>query len=195
MRRCTAPSDRRTATPWRWWTGASRPSSYQGGAQGRAVERPLRAGRVGLQRAADVEKQPATEFRVLQQGLDEPPHQGSGGRGGFPSTDECGEELQPSVRRRAAAGRGLHGTAGRETLLKLALPAPQTSGNAAGRLTKRGRPAAVRQSSGRLARAAEQAKDHRLIRLVALRPITLPLQLETLQYLSQSTNALQPETL
>ena len=78
----------------------------------------------------DVEKQPATEFRVLQdkaqQGLDEPPHQGSGGRGRFPSTDERGEELQPSVRRRAAAaGRGL--------------------GNAAGRLTRRGRPAAVRQ--------------------------------------------------
>ena len=51
-----------------------------------------------------VEKQPATEFRVLrqvpaQQGLDEPPHQGSGGRGRFPSTDERGE---------AAAGRGLH---------------------------------------------------------------------------------------
>ena len=36
-------------------------------------------------------------------------------------------------------------TEGRETLLKLALPAPQGSGNAAGRLTRRGRPAAVRQ--------------------------------------------------
>ena len=35
-------------------------------------------------------------------------------------------------------------TEGRETLLKLALPA-QGSGNAAGRLTRRGRPAAVRQ--------------------------------------------------
>ena len=35
-------------------------------------------------------------------------------------------------------------TEGRETLLKLALPAPQGSGNAAGRLTRR-RPAAVRQ--------------------------------------------------
>ena len=32
-----------------------------------------------------------------------------------------------------------------ETLLKLALPAPQGSGNAAGRLTMRGRPAAARQ--------------------------------------------------
>ena len=36
-------------------------------------------------------------------------------------------------------------TEGRETLLKLALPAPQGSGNAAGRLTRRGRPAAARQ--------------------------------------------------
>ena len=35
-------------------------------------------------------------------------------------------------------------TEGRETLLKLALPAPQGSGNAAGRLTRH-RPAAVRQ--------------------------------------------------
>ena len=31
---------------------------------------------------------------------------------------------------------------GRETLLKLALPAPRGSGNAAGRLTRHGRPAA-----------------------------------------------------
>ena len=31
-------------------------------------------------------------------------------------------------------------TEGRETLLKLALPAPQGSGNVAGRLTRRGRP-------------------------------------------------------
>ena len=36
-------------------------------------------------------------------------------------------------------------TEGRKTLLKLALPAPQGSSNAAGRLTRRGRPAAVRQ--------------------------------------------------
>ena len=57
----------------------------------------------------DVERQPATELVPAQQGLDKPPHQGSGGRGRFPSTDERGEELQPSVRRRAAAGgRGLH---------------------------------------------------------------------------------------
>ena len=41
-------------------------------------------------------------------------------------------------------------TEGRETLLKLALPAPQGSGNAAGRLTRR-RPAAVRQLDNFLA--------------------------------------------
>ena len=74
--------------------------------------------------------------------------EGGGGRGRLPSADERGEELQPSVRRRAAAGgRGLHDClqhGGPETLLKLALPA-QGSSNAAGRLTRRGRPAAVRQ--------------------------------------------------
>ena len=60
----------------------------------------------------DVEKQPATEFRVLrdnrqvpaQQGPHRPAHEGGGGRGRLPSADERGEELQPSVRRRAAAG-------------------------------------------------------------------------------------------
>ena len=59
----------------------------------------------------DVEKQPATEFRVLQDNADKFQHnkdltdrrvKDGGGR------DERGEELQPSVRRRAAAGgRGL----------------------------------------------------------------------------------------
>ena len=72
----------------------------------------------------DVEKQPATEFSPprqrrqvpAQQGPHRPAHEGGGGRGRLPSADERGEELQPSVRRRAAAGgRGL---------LKLALPAP-----------------------------------------------------------------------
>ena len=56
----------------------------------------------------DVEKQPATEFRVLQdnaqQGPYRPAREGGGGRGRLPSADERGEELQPSVRRRAAAG-------------------------------------------------------------------------------------------
>ena len=65
----------------------------------------------------DVEKQPATEFRVLQDNADKfqhnkahrPAREGGGGRGRLLSADERGEELQPSVRRRAAAGgRGLH---------------------------------------------------------------------------------------
>ena len=63
----------------------------------------------------DVERQPATEFRVLQDNADKFQHnkdlarEGGGGRGRLPSADERGEELQPSVRRRAAAGgRGLH---------------------------------------------------------------------------------------
>ena len=67
---------------------------------------------------------------------------------GLPSADERGEELQPSVRRRQRLGgvdsMTVRSTEGRKTLLKLALPAPQGSGNAAGRLTRR-RPAGVRQ--------------------------------------------------
>ena len=51
-------------------------------------------------------------------------------------------------------------TEGRETLLKLALPAPQGSGNAAGRLTRRGRPAAVRQLDD--LPGASEAQDPRL---------------------------------
>ena len=46
---------------------------------------------------------------------------------------------------RAVDSMTVRSTEGRETLLKLALPAPQGSGNAAGRLTRRGRQAAVRQ--------------------------------------------------
>ena len=61
----------------------------------------------------DVEKQPATEFRVLQDNADKFQHNkgltDGGGRGRLPSAGERGKELQPSVRRRAAAGgRGLH---------------------------------------------------------------------------------------
>ena len=64
----------------------------------------------------------------------------------LPSADKRGEELQPSVRRRGVVdSMTVRSAEGRETLLKLALPAPQGSGNAAGRLTRRGRPAAVRQ--------------------------------------------------
>ena len=100
---------------------------HEGGAQGRAVERPLRAGGRGLQRAAPrdgarrargrgeaaghgVQGPPGQRRQVpAQQGPHRAAREGGGGRGRLPSADERGEELQPSVRRRAAAGgRGLH---------------------------------------------------------------------------------------
>ena len=60
----------------------------------------------------DVEKQPPPRQRrqvPAQQGPHRPAREGGGGRGCLPSADERGEELQPSVWRRAAAGgRGLH---------------------------------------------------------------------------------------
>ena len=59
----------------------------------------------------DVEKQPATEFRVLQDNADKFQHNKdlTERRVKAVEDDERGEELQPSVRRRAAAGgRGLH---------------------------------------------------------------------------------------
>ena len=93
---------------------------HEGGAQGRAVERPLRAGGRGLQRAAPRDgarrargrgssgssKTTPTSSSTTRTS---PSGEGGGGRGRLPSADERGEELQPSVRRRAAAGgRGLH---------------------------------------------------------------------------------------
>ena len=58
----------------------------------------------------DVEKQPATEFRVLQDNADKFQHNKDTDRRVKAVEDAGrGEELQPSVRRRAAAGgRGLH---------------------------------------------------------------------------------------
>ena len=53
----------------------------------------------------DVEKQPATEFRVLQDNADKFQHNKDlTDRRVKAVEDEHGEELQPSVRRRAAAG-------------------------------------------------------------------------------------------
>ena len=78
--------------------------------------------------APEVEKQTATSSGPprqrrqvpAQQGPDKPPHQGSGGRGRFPSTNERGEELQPSVRQRqqlrAVDSMTVRSTEGRETL-------------------------------------------------------------------------------
>ena len=77
-----------------------------------------------------------------QQGLDEPAHEGHRGRGGVSSFNFQYGNVQQL---RAVDSMTVRSTEGRETLLKLALPAPQNSGNAAARLTRRGRPAAVRQ--------------------------------------------------
>ena len=171
-RKCRAPHEAARGPQRHRRGGPGHPDAeegpgHEGGAQGRAVERPLSADRFGLQRAAPrdgarrargrgeaaghgVQGPPRQRRQVpAQQGPHRAAREGRGGRGRLPSADERGEELQPSVRRRAAAGAvdsmTVRSTEGRQTLLKLALPAPQGSGNAAGRLTRRGRPAAVRQ--------------------------------------------------
>ena len=126
----------------------------------------------------DVEKQPATEFRVLrdnrqvpaQQGPHRPAHEGGGGRGRLPSADERGEELQPSVRRRAAAGgRGLHDRpqhGGPGDPAEVALPAPRKN------------PGFVRHSSGLLSRKLDWTpflrKKKRLRRLGGIRALLKP---------------------
>ena len=100
----------------------------------------------------DVEKQPATKFRLLQDNADKFQHnkdltdqrmKAVEDAGAFraPTNPQYGGEQQL----RAVDSMTVRSTEGRETLLKLALSAPQGSGNAAGRLTRRGRPAAVRQ--------------------------------------------------
>ena len=99
---------------------------HEGGAQGRAVERPLRAGGWGLQLAAPrdgarrargrgeaaghgVQGPPRQRRQVpAQQGPHRPAREGGGGRGRLSSADERGEELQPSVRLLHGPGRGLH---------------------------------------------------------------------------------------
>ena len=72
----------------------------------------------------NVEKQPATEFRVLQDNADKFQHNKDltdrRAKAVEDAGAERGEELQPSVRRRAAAGgRGLHDRPQHETLPKL----------------------------------------------------------------------------
>ena len=140
------------------------------------------SGRPGLQRAAPrdgarrargrgeaaghgVQGPPRQRRQVpAQQGPDKPPHQGSGGRGRFPSTDERGEELQPSVRRRAAAGgRGLHD---RPQHGGPGDPAEAGAAGAPGQ-RQRGGPADETQAGGREAAGrlpgASEAQDPRLI--------------------------------
>ena len=97
----------------------------------------------------DVEKQPATEFRVLQDNADKFQHDKDLTERRVKAVEDVGAFRAPTnsdVQQLGAVdSMTVRSTEGRETLLKLALPAPQGSGNAAGRLTRRGRPAAVRQ--------------------------------------------------
>ena len=105
----------------------------------------------------DVEKQPATEFRVLQDNADKFQHNKdltdrcvkAEDAGAFQAPTNAARSFNPQYgdvqQLGAVDSMTVRSTEGRETLLKLALPAPQGSGNAAGRLTRRGRLAAVRQ--------------------------------------------------
>ena len=96
----------------------------------------------------DVEKQPATEFRVLQDNADKFQHNKDLTDRRVKAVEDA-RSFNPQYgdvqQLGAVDSMTVRSTEGRETLLKLALPAPQGSGNAAGRLTRRGRPAAVRQ--------------------------------------------------
>ena len=105
-----------------------------------------------------MEKQPATEFRVLQNNADKFQHNKDLTDRRVKAVEDVGAFRAPTNAARsfnpqygdvqqlgAVDSMTVRSTEGRETLLKLALP-PQGSGNAAaGRLTRRGRPAAVRQ--------------------------------------------------
>ena len=106
----------------------------------------------------DVEKQPATEFRVLQDNADRFQHnkdltnrriKAVEDAGAFRAPTNAARSFNPQYgdaqRLAAVDSMTVRSTEGRETLLKLALPAPHNSGNAAARLTRRGRAAAVRQ--------------------------------------------------
>ena len=99
----------------------------------------------------DVEKQPATEFRVLQDNADrfqrnkdltERRIKAIEDAGAFRAPTNAARSFNPQygdVQLAAVDSMTVRGTEGRETFLKLALPTPQGSGNAAGRLTTRGR--------------------------------------------------------
>ena len=105
----------------------------------------------------DVERQPATEFRVLQDNADKFQHNKDLTDRRVKAVEDANAFRAPTNAARsfnpqygdaqqlgAVDSMTVRSTEGRETLLKLALPAPQGNGNAAGRLTRR-RPAAVRQ--------------------------------------------------
>ena len=114
----------------------------------------------------DVEKQPATEFRVLQDNADRFQHNKDLTNRRIKAVEDAGAFRAPTnaARRygdvqqpRAVDSMTVRSTEGRETLLKLALP--EGSGNAAGRLTRRGRPAAVRQLDDFLAPPRRRTLD------------------------------------
>ena len=97
----------------------------------------------------DVEKQPATEFRVLQDNADKFQHNKDLTERRVKAVEDAGAFRAPTNAARsfnpqygdvqqlgAVDSMTVRSTEGRETLLKLALPAPQ-GGNAAGRLNSR----------------------------------------------------------
>ena len=112
----------RTATPLPWWTGASNAEEgpgHEGGAQGRAGSDHFEwaAGAYNARphetvhgAPEDVEKQPATEFRVLQDNADKFQHnkdltdrrvKAVEDGGAFRAPTNAARSFQPSVRRRA----------------------------------------------------------------------------------------------
>ena len=162
--------------------GPGHPDAEEGpgharGPQGRPVERPASAYNARPHETVhgapeDVEKQPATEFRVLQDNADRFQHnkdltnrriKAVEDAGAFRAPTNAARSFNPQYgdvqQLRAVDSMTVRSTEGRETLLKLALPAPQGSGNAAGRLTRRGRPAAVRQLDDFLAAPRPRTVD------------------------------------
>ena len=97
------------------------------------MERPLLADRFDLQRAAPRrrEKQPATEFRVLQDNADKD------------LTNRRIKAVEDAGAFRAPTNAPEHRGPGDP--VEAGVLAVEGSGNAAGRLTRRSRPAAVRQ--------------------------------------------------
>ena len=95
---------------------------------------------------AGAEKQPATEFRALQDNADRFQHNKDLTNRRMKAIEDTGAFRAPNAARsfnlqygnvqqlRAVDSMTVRSTEGRETLLKLALPAPQGCGEAAGRL-------------------------------------------------------------
>ena len=112
VHRTKRPEDRNWPRGWRARAGSGattssgRPGPTTRGPTRRCTARP-RTWRGSRPRSSGSARQ--RRQVPAQQGPHRPAREGGGGRGRLPSADERGEELQPSVRRRAAAGgRGLH---------------------------------------------------------------------------------------